>query len=27
VRTLGWKQQRPTQQGAVASKWEALNAL
>jgi len=27
VRSLGWQQQRPTQQGAVASKWEALNAL
>jgi DNA helicase-2/ATP-dependent DNA helicase PcrA len=27
VRSLGWQQQRPTQQGAVATKWEALNAL
>jgi DNA helicase-2/ATP-dependent DNA helicase PcrA len=27
VRSLGWQQQRPTQQGAVASKWEALNSL
>jgi DNA helicase-2/ATP-dependent DNA helicase PcrA len=27
VRSLGWQQQRPTEQGAVASKWEALNSL
>jgi len=27
VRSLGWQSQRPTEEGAVASKWEALNSL
>jgi DNA helicase II / ATP-dependent DNA helicase PcrA len=27
VRSLGWQQQPPTIEGAVAGKWEALNAL
>jgi len=27
VRSLGWQQQPPTAEGAVAAKWEALNAL
>lgn len=27
VRSLGWQQNKPTEMGAVASKWEALNSL